>query len=69
MFKVKFRCDMDYDHKAPLSQLVEVDTITFPQKQRAIEFLMECTSPITKLADLECAMVATKKIGKKEIAL
>ena len=69
LYSVKFRCNIDYDHKAPLVELIEVDTISFLNKKRAMLFLMECTSPITKAKEIDSTYVITKRKGKKQIAL
>jgi hypothetical protein len=68
-YKVKFNCNIDLDHKAPLSELIEVDTVTFFKKSKAAAFILECTSPITKLCEIDPTFVAVREKGKKQVAL
>ena len=69
MLKVKFFCNLELDHTAPMCELIETDTVYFHNKEKAVEFLLECTKPITKLAEIGCNSKVIKKIGKKQIAL
>lgn len=57
---------MDYDHKAPITQCIEIDEVTFTDKDKALTFLYECTAPITTLSELVGDKDRVHKVTKKK---
>ena len=51
-YKIRFNCNSENDHKASITQLIETNSVTFTDKDKALEFLFECTAPITTLSEL-----------------
>mgnify|MGYP003648248224 CR=1 FL=1 len=57
MIRVKYECDLLGDHTAPIINLCETDTVIFNDRLKALIFIQECTSPITKEYEI-CPWIA-----------
>ena len=63
MYKIHYWCDYSGDHRAKPSTLESTDIKSFGEVKDAIDFLNECTDPITKLDEL----VSLEKIKIKQL--
>jgi hypothetical protein len=61
MYKVKYECDLLGNHKAQEIELCDVQTIIFSDQLKALIFIQECTSPITREGEI-CPWIANNKI-------
>ena len=52
MYLVKFECDLLGNHRSPIIELCDIDTIKFVDKNEALRFIQECTSSITKMTHI-----------------
>ena len=52
MYYIKYECDLLGDHTAAIELLCDVHTIKFSNQVKALQFIEECTSSLTKPWDI-----------------
>ena len=52
MYIVQFNCDVRLNHQSSISEHITTDSKSFDNAEEAVDFLNECTNPITKIDEI-----------------